>query len=225
VTAARLAAAWVALLWVAAAANRPNTLTEEESAAGFKLLFNGRDLSGWNAPGGNWEVQDGALAWVRSLRGQQLYYIVAEMPDEFDLRFEWKVAPGSNSGVYYRPGQVEYQILDNAGHADGKDPLTRAAALYYMAGPSREVSRPVGEWNEGRIVCRGTVTEHWLNGVKVVEVDYSRPEWQAALERLRKRGGDPAARGGRLFLQDHTGRVWYRTIRLRRLPIEERGRR
>jgi hypothetical protein len=207
---------WLALAAAGCiAAQAPNTLTPEEAEAGFKLLFNGRDLTGWSAPGGNWEVRDGAIAWLRSLRGQQLHYVAEEMPDEFELRFEWKVEAGSNSGVYYRPGQVEYQVLDNGGHTDGANRLTSAASLYYVAGPARDATRPVGQWNEGRIVCCCTVVQHWLNGVKVVEVDYSRPEWRQACRRLKERGGDLRARGGHLFLQDHTGRVWYRSIRIR----------
>ncbi|MCS6849538.1 MAG: DUF1080 domain-containing protein, partial [Gemmataceae bacterium] len=158
----------------AAGPDTPNTLSEEERAAGFELLFNGKDLDGWEHAG-NWQVSDGAIAWVR--KGGNLVYKRKKIPDDFELRFEWKVAPGSNSGVYYRPTQYEYQILDNQKHADGKNPRTSAASLYFCMAPSRDVTRPVGEWNQGRIVCQGTVIQHWLNGVKVVDLDYADPKW------------------------------------------------
>ena len=88
----------------------PNQLTKEEKAAGFNLLFYGRDLDGWKHSG-NWMVQDGLI--TRMGKGGSLTYEKATVPDDFELWFQWNVAKGSNSGVYYRPGQYEYQILDN----------------------------------------------------------------------------------------------------------------
>ena len=106
-------------------AAEPNALSPDDKSAGFELLFNGTDLAGWKH-GGNWKAADGAI--TREGKGGSLVYDVKNVPDDFELRFEWKVAPKSNSGVYYRPGQYEYQILDNALHADGKNPRTSAAS-------------------------------------------------------------------------------------------------
>src|SRR5262249_1070565 len=128
-----------------------------------------------------------------------------------------KVAKGSNSGVYYRPGQYEYQILDNKVHPDGRNPRTSAASLYFCMAPAKDATRPVGEWNEGRIVCLGTVIQHWLNGVKVVDFDYADPKWAAEVDLLRRRGADLSQRGVYLHLQDHGDPVWYRDIRWRAL--------
>jgi hypothetical protein len=211
--------AWLLLAWAGpAAADNPNTLTDEEKKAGFELVFNGADLEGWEHKG-NWKVEDGAI--TRTGKGGQLTYKVKPIPDDFELRFEWKVAKGSNSGVYYRPGQYEYQILDNAVHADGKNPRTSAASLYFCMAPSKDATRPVGEWNQARIVCRGTVIQHWLNGVKVIDFDYADPKWAKDVERLRQRGGELAQRGGHLWLQDHGDPVWYRGIKLRALGKDE----
>jgi hypothetical protein len=171
-------------------------------------MFNGRDLTGWNAPGKNWEIVSGTL--FRARDGGSISFDAYPVPDDFELVFEWKVAPGSNSGVYYRPGQYEYQILDNKLHPDGRNPLSSAAALYAIAAPSEDATRPAGEWNEGRIVCRGTVIEHWLNGVRVVQLDYSRHPDADVRRQL-------AARGGSLGLQDHGDPVWYRNIRIKKL--------
>ena len=77
--------------------------------------------------------------------------------------------------------------------------------------------KPVGQWNEGRIVCQGTVIQHWLNGTKVIDFDYTDPRWEFNVTMLKKRGGDLAARGAHLSLQDHGDPVWYRRIRLRKL--------
>ena len=202
---------------VSISADEPNTLTQQEQASGFELLFDGQSLDGWNQKG-NWAVEDGAIA--RQDRGGSLIHS-EKLPDDFELRFEWKVGEGSNSGVYYRPGQYEYQILDNAKHVDGKNPRTSAASLYFCMPPSHDATAPVGEWNRGRIVCQGTVIQHWLNGEKVVDFDYTDPQWASNVELLRLRGGDVAARGAQLSLQDHGDPVWYRSIRLRSLSEED----
>lgn len=203
---------------VASAADKPNMLTAEEKKAGFELLFNGTDLKSWEHKG-NWKIEGDAI--TRFGKGGSLTYKAKKVPDDFELRFEWKVAKGSNSGVYYRPGQYEYQILDNAVHADGKNPRTSAASLYFCMAPSKDATKPIGEWNAGRIVCKGTVIQHWLNGVKVIDFDYADPKWAMEVELLRRRGGTLAARGAFLNLQDHGDPVWYRGLKLRALPKDE----
>lgn len=208
----------VMLLTAAADGREPNQLSESESKAGFKLLFNGKDLTGWKH-GGNWKVEEGVI--TRSGQGSSLTYEVSKVPDDFELRFEWKVAKGSNSGIYYRPGQYEYQILDNKVHVDGKNPRTSAASLYFCMAPSQDVTKPAGEWNTGRIVCKDAIIQHWLNGNKVVDFDYDDPKWAFNIDLINKRGADLKARGGSLFLQDHGDPVWYRSFRMRTIPADE----
>ncbi len=195
-----------------------NALSADEKAAGFELLFDGRSLDGWKHAG-NWKIADGAI--TREGKGGSLVYTVKKVPDDFELRFQWKVARGSNSGVYYRPTQYEYQILDNAVHNDGKNPRTSAASLYFCMPPSVDATRPIGEWNEGRIVCKGTVIQHWLNGRAVVDFDYADPKWADQVLLLKVRGGDVAARGAQLNLQDHGDPVWYRGLKWRAIPADE----
>src|SRR5260370_29987143 len=155
------------------AGDGPNILTVKEKTAGFELLFNGNDLKGWEQKD-NWVVEDGAIARKRG--GGDLTYKAKKIPDDFELRFEWKVARGSNSGIYYRPGQYEFQILDNKVHGDGKNPRTSAASLYFCMAPSKDATKPVGEWNTGKIVCQGSIIQHWLNGERVLDFDYNRSE-------------------------------------------------
>jgi hypothetical protein len=202
-----------------AGAADPNSLTKAERDSGFELLFDGKDLTGWKNPG-NWVVDEGVV--TRTKKGGSLTYQVKKIPNDFELRFEWKVGKGSNSGVYYRPGQYEYQILDNKVHRDGSNPRTSAASLYFCMAPSKDVTRPVGEWNEGRIVCQGSIVQHWLNGVKVIDFDYTDPKWKFNVELLKNRGADLKARNGSLFFQDHGDPVWYRAIKLRTLNGREK---
>lgn len=188
------------------------------ASSSLKPLFNGIDLDGWKHSG-NWSVVNGEI--TRNGRGGSLVYAESKVPDDFELVFEWKVAPGTNSGVYYRPGQYEYQILDNDKHADGKNPRTSAASLYFCIQPSEDATGPVGTWNQGRIVCKGTVIQHWLNGKKVVHMDYDDPKWAFNVNLLKQRGGNLDARGGSLSLQDHGDPVWYRNIQMRALAADE----
>lgn len=194
-------------------------LPPEEVRLGFVALSDGKTFDGWKHPG-NWEIQDGAFARVRP--SGQLTYEVRTVPDDFELRFEWKVSKGCNSGVYYRPGQVEYQVLDDENSPYGENPRQAAASLFFCMGPSKRATRPLGEWNTARIVCKGTVIEHWLNEERVISFDYTDPKWAKEIELLSIRGGDLTGRGGKLLLQDHGQDVAFRNLRMREIPAAEK---
>jgi len=196
-----------------------SALDPAEKDLGFVTLADGKTFDGWKH-GGNWEIQDGAFVRVRP-KGS-LTYEARLLPDDFELRFEWKVSKECNSGVYYRPGQVEYQVLDDAHPGHGDNPRQSAASLFFCMGPSKRVTRPVGEWNTGRILCKGSVIEHWLNEQRVVSFDYTDPKWAEEVNLLRIRGGDLTGRGGKLLLQDHGQDVAFRNLRLRTIPADEK---
>ena len=184
----------------------------------FTPLSDGKTFDGWKHAG-NWVIEDGAF--YRKEKGGPLTYTVAPVPDDFELRFDWKVSQGCNSGVYYRPRQVEYQILDNVHSPYAENPRQAAASLFFCMAPSKDTSLPHGEWNTGRIVCKGSVIQHWLNDQKVIAFDYTDPKWAEMVELLRIRGGDLSARGGSLWLQDHGQPVWFRNLRWREIPEDE----
>ncbi len=147
---------------------------------------------------------------------------------DFELELEWKVGPRGNSGVFYRATEgtrriyenaPEMQILDNTGHADGRNSMTSAGANYALHAPVRDVTRPVGEWNSLRIVARGAHVEHWLNGVKVVEYELWSDDWKARVA-ASKFAAWPAygwADRGYLALQDHGDVVQFRAMRVREI--------
>ncbi len=184
----------------------------------FETIFDGKTLDGWMHDG-NWSVVNGEIACVK--RGGSLVYEKAKVPDDFELCFDWKVAKGCNSGVYYRPTQYEYQLLDNANSPYGENPRQAAASLFFCMAPTQDVVKPYGEWNEGRIVCKATVIQHWLNGKKVIDFDYTDPRWHAEVEILRIRGGDLTKRGAHLSLQYHGADVWFKNLRWRAIPAAE----
>ena len=190
----------------------------QEEQPGFISLFDGETFDGWDHEG-NWVIRDGAFH--RRSGGGPLTYTAAEVPDDFELRFQWRASEGCNSGVYYRPGQVEYQVLDDANSPYGDNPRQSAASLFFCIGPDRDVTRPHGQWNTGRVVCKGTVIEHWLNGERVISFDYADPRWKFQVDLLAIRGGDLTGRGGNLWLQDHGQDVSFRNLRWRVIPEDE----
>jgi hypothetical protein len=208
----------------------PNVLTEAERAAGWRLLFDGRTTAGWRGymrpdmPAG-WQVVDGALTRV----GPGGDIITVEQFRNFELALEWKVAPGGNSGIFYRaiegPAAIyrsapEMQVLDDAAHRDGLSRLTAAGSNYGLHPAPEGVVKPAGEWNAVRIVVRGDHVEHWLNGIKVVEYQLGSPEWKAlvAASKFAQWPEYGRAPRGHIGLQDHGDPVAYRSIKILVLP-------
>ena len=208
----------------------PNTLTAEEQAAGWKLLFDGRTLQGWRgygkpgAPVAGWEVADGAI--TRAGSGGDI--VTTDAYRDFDLALEWKVPQGGNSGVLYRVLESadpiyysgpEMQVLDDAHHADGRNPLTSAGAAYGLYAPPKGVVKPAGEWNQARLTVRGSQVEHWLNGQKVVSYELGSADWKAkvAASKFNEWKAYGTGKEGLIGLQDHGDRVQFRSIKLRAL--------
>lgn len=201
-------------------------------AVGWRDLFNGTDLSGWKSykgdtPGDGWVVEEGAITLSSGGAGD---LVTADDFGPFELVLEWRVAPKGNSGVIYLVNEVEgagatwhtgpeMQVLDNDGHRDGAFPSHRAGTLYDLAVPASAGVKPVGDWNEARILFTGSRIEHWLNGEKLVDVSYGDEDWAARVagSKFRDMPHFGKASSGRIALQDHGDRVWYRNIRIRAL--------
>jgi hypothetical protein len=207
------------------------TSADEES--GFAALCgeDGRELwlgygldeaeDSWPA---NWEFADGVL----HAKGGGADLKTRDEYGDFDLRFEWKISAGGNSGVMYRVSQEsdpayytgpEYQVIDNIGNPDGASPLTSAASIYDLYAPSRDAAKHAGEWNDARIVVAGNHVEHYLNGEKVVDCELGSEDWNQRVAATKfaawKKFG--TNRQGHIVLQDHGDEVWYRNVRVKRL--------
>ena len=204
-----------------------NTLTDAERAAGWRLLFDGRTLDGWrgyhsvNLPAG-WTVADGSLHFADG-EGD---LITVEAFSNFELALEWKVSEGGNSGVFYLAttgtdviyeNAPEMQVLDDARHPDGANPLTSAGANYGLHPAPRGVVKPAGEWNSARVRVQSGQVEHWLNGQKIVEYELGSPDWQerVASSKFADWPEYGQARSGHIGLQDHGDPVWFRDIKIR----------
>jgi hypothetical protein len=213
----------------------PNTLTPAEKAAGWTLLFDGRTLEGWrgykkpDAKGLRWIIEDGTLALpTATAPGTRAGDIVSKDTfEQFELVFDWRVAPGGNSGVKYfiledRDSAIghEYQLIDDAQHADAKLGSHRqTAALYDVLPAADRPIKPGGEWNTTRIVVRGQTAEHWLNGKKVLQYELGTPTLKAAIQKSKFKDVERfgTRQNGHILLQDHNDQVWFRSIRIRRL--------
>jgi len=210
-------------------AQAPGGLTAEERKAGWKLLFDGKSLNGWQgfktpAPGAGWKAVDGVLS--REAAGGDI--LTVEEFGDFELSLEWKLAKGGNSGIFFhviKDGEQawwsgpEFQVLDNAVHRDGKDPITSAGSNYAVHPPARDVTKPIGEWNAVRLLVKGPHVEHWMNGVKLLEYELWSPDWEARVK-ASKFGKIPMygrSKRGHIALQDHGDPVWYRNIKVRSL--------
>jgi type 1 glutamine amidotransferase len=210
-----------------------NALSDREVALGWKLLFDGRTTAGWRSfrgasfPESGWRVLDGALHHDAGGGGGDL--VTTEEYGDFELEFEWKVAPKGNSGVMVRVTEdqeqtyfsgPEYQVLDDAGHELAADDWHSAGGLYELAKPLGKVLRPTGQWNQGRIVVQGWRIEHWLNGARLLQLDLSDEEGRAriAASKFKAWPSFAGAKRGRIALQDHGDEVAYRNLKLRELP-------
>jgi peroxiredoxin len=252
-----------------------NTLTPEEKAAGWRLLFDGQTMNGWtnpqkmNPPGDSWAVEDGCLRANPHPRIRE-DLLTLEVFTDFDLTFEWRISPGGNSGLKYRiqdtvfldssktpkgkrfeetvgyemehrlgkraalppdahsedyPVGFEFQTIDNEGHADGRRGGSHASgALYDMVAPAHQMAKPVGEFNQARILLRGNHVEHWLNGVKVVDARLDSPEVEKAVAARWKGTGvyelltKQPKKACPIGLQNHNDVAWFREIKIRPLP-------
>lgn len=227
-----LVAACVAVLAGSAAARAPggahNTLTSAEKAAGWRLLFDGLTTAGWRGfkqptIGGGWKVEEGVLTLADPKAAADI--VTTGKYGDFELAFDWRIAPLGNSGLYYHvleEGETgyqsgpEYQLLDNA---HGEPPEQRAGALYGLYAPTTDATKPVGEFNRSRLVVRRGHVEHWLNGVKVVEYELGSPEFKAKVATTKFAAWPlfATAPTGHIALQNHGAVIGFRDIKVRPL--------
>jgi hypothetical protein len=205
-----------------------NTLTADERAQGWRLLFDGRSLTGWRGfrqqslPAG-WRVVDGTMTCT----GKGGDIITVEQFEDFELMVDWNLAPGGNSGIFYRVTEdaelmwhtaPEFQLLDEAAHP-GIRPEATTGSNYALHAPAHDVAHPPGSWNRARVLVRGSHVEHWLNGVQLVAYELGSPEWERLVlaSKFKDQPRYGRARIGHIGLQDHGDRVAFRNLKIRQL--------
>jgi hypothetical protein len=226
-----------------ASASEPNTLTDQERAQGWRLLWDGQTTRGWRSAKGKefpkhgWEIQDGVLSVVEtggaeSRAGGDI--VTEDVFSAFELALEFRLSKGANSGVkYYVDTELnkaegsaiglEYQLLDDAANPDskqGRDGNRTLASLYDLIPAAADKrTRPIGEWNEARIVSDGRRVEHWLNGARVLEYERGGGPYRklVAVSKYKVWPSFGERPSGPILLQDHGNRVSFRSIKIREI--------
>lgn len=215
------------------------TMAQSKPGA-WRSLFDGKGLAGWrgfhrqDVPPG-WTVENGVLRHAkREAKDPGGDLITVDQFENFEFVVEWKLSKGGNSGIKYlvseslpptgRSGvSFEYQVLDDENHPDAKMGIAgnrTVGALYDLMPPAAgKKVRPIGQFNETRIIKRGTHIEHWLNGAKLLEFEQGSPELKAhiAASKFKDTKGFGEARRGHILLQDHEDEVSFRNIKIREL--------
>lgn len=203
----------------------------------WKKLFDGKSFAGWHNylkkdVSSKWQIEDKAMVLTDKGAGD---LITDQEYSNFELEMDWKIAEGGNSGIFfgvmedpkyatpYMTGP-EIQVLDDAKHPDsfaGKSGNHKAGSLYDMLPPNDlNAVKPAGEWNKARFVVNNGRAEHYLNGKKIVEYPISGPEWDAMVANSKFKGWGGFGKfnaKGKIGLQDHGNKVWFRNIRIREL--------
>ncbi len=220
-----------------------NSLTEQEKAEGWQLLFDGRSLAnfhnwGKNTLGKSWTIDQNAIHlnaqpnpnghWQAADGGD---IITAEEYQDFELQLDWKIGSCGNSGIIYNVVEdtakydyvwqtgPEMQVLDNFCHPDSKYPKHRAGDLYDLIACKYETVKPAGGWNHVRLVSKGGKVEHWLNNRKLVEFQMFNADWNKLIEGSKFKSMPAFGRSpkGKIALQDHGDPVWYKNIKIKKL--------
>ncbi len=211
----------ITMLNSAAAAD--NELTEEEKAAGWQLLFNGRDHDGWICNTGKpiaTPIEDGCLVPFKS-GGYIIMYDKKKFGD-FTLRCDVKMGDAScNSGVFFRVGVPRNPVYSGfeVQVEDSKEPgLHSFGAIYDLVAPSKNAQCGPGEWNTIEIACRGPEISVKVNGEDVAKLncdDYPKPglrpdgtrhKFLSAIAKL--------PREGYVGFQDHGHPVYFKNVKI-----------
>jgi len=221
----------IVFITVAAQNEKINTLSEKEKKEGWRLLFNGKNIDGWRTFQGKeitgWKVVDGVLnnSGVGSDHGGDI--ITREKFQNFELLLEWKVAPQSNSGIFYHVNEKigtaiyesgpEYQLIDDKGWPDRLRDDQYSGANYGMHAPRNAVVKSLNDWNQARIIVDGAHVQHFLNGVKVLDYELWNNDWKMLKEKGKWKDYPyyGMARKGQIGLQDHGGLAQFRNIKIK----------
>ncbi len=219
----------------------PQNIISHQKDDGWITLFDGKTTNGWHSygkktAGNEWKVEDGALHLDASTPNAERGDLVTnEEYKNFDLKLEWKISEKGNSGIIfyihedpakypetYETG-IEMQVLDNGtptrlGQPDGKIYTHRAGDLYDLLA-SKEVAKPLGQWNQVEIKAKDGKLDFYMNGQHTLSTTMWDENWKkmVAISKFKSMPGFSAFKEGKISLQDHGDDVWFRNIKIKRL--------
>ena len=207
-------------------------LTDAEKAAGFKLLFNGKNTDGFHPFHGlkdtsfKWNISEGIL----SSKGGHVDLVTDAEYENFDLTFEWKVGAAGNSGIIYMVQEgdtaihntwqtgVEYQLIDDKGWPGGLQPRQHSAVVYDLYDPMTMASNDAGTWNKGRILIEKGHVQHFLNDKLVGEYTWDSPDFKECVAKSKFKDYPFAKKlKGHIAIQDHGQEISLRNVKIKEL--------
>lgn len=233
---------WVLLIMALAISCSQETEPGNTAGEDWIYLFDGKAVHGLRSvgketfPEQGWTIENGVLIARKggkedSKPGGDI--ITTETFGDFDLRFEFKLTPGANGGIKYQVKEYteddrtwaigcEYQIIDDEGHPvviKDTDDTRKLASLYALFEPKDRPLKPIGEWNQGRIVLQGKTVQHWLNGEVVLEYERGSEAFEQArtASKFDKYPEFGKHEQGHILIQDHGDEVHYRDIKIKKL--------
>ncbi len=218
-----------------------NTLTTDEKAAGWRLLWNGKNHEGWRSakgpdfPKAGWKMENGLIIINETGGGESSAagdIITVEKFSQFEFSVDFRITPGANSGIktFVDPSMnngegsaigPEFQILDDKHHPDaelGRDGNRTIGSLYDMkAAPADKKAKPIGEWNNARIFSEEKQLTYWLNGEKTIDIKRGSKEWRdlVAISKYKVWPNFGELEEGHILLQDHGNQVFYKNLKIR----------
>lgn len=224
--------AFAAVLLASSAVAGDNELSVEEKKAGWQLLFNGKDLTGWKCNNGKpiaTPVEKGSIVPYKSGG----YIVIHEKQfDNFVLKCDvrWE-DPRCNSGIFFRiedpknPVHTGFEIQVMSGTGIGKHQF---GAIYDLVSTTKNTGKETGQWNSVEIRCYGPYINVKVNGEEVASMncdEFDKPGvCPDGKNHKYKLNGEPRAvkdfaRLGHLGFQDHGHKVWYKNVKLLELEL------
>jgi len=214
--------------------DKQSSVLELQDDEGWLILFDGKTTQGWRNFKGSgvnedWFVENGTLV-VQGKGGNMGGDIITEEQfEDFELIVEWAISNGGNSGIFFHVLEndypavyatgPEYQLIDDAGFPEKLEEWQKTGANYAMHDAKNKTLKPVGEFNESRIIVKKGHVEHWLNGILVVAYDLWTKDWYDRVQNSKWKDypGYGLACKGHIALQDHGSIAKFRNIRIRDL--------
>jgi hypothetical protein len=222
-----------------------NTLTPEEKAAGWRLLFNGTNFDGWHCfhsteirPG--WIIKDGCMICAQPQAAGDI--VTSAQYGWFELQLDYNISDGGNSGILYHvTGEStmptaptwysgpEFQLLDNVNGPDA-EPRQMSGWLYGLYQPANDpktgkpldATKPAGQWNHVRLLVTQERCEHDINGVEYFHYVLHSADFNARVAKSKFAQMPPFAKSdvGLIALQGDHGAITFRNIKIRPIAAQ-----